>query len=81
MRGVLEDRVETRIGYGRDERDLPPVTLEGNVSFHIVSKSSIRVAKLRTSTSCQNTVISILYPDKMDNTDAIKYEILTVLWF
>jgi len=32
-----------------------------------------RVAKLRTSTSCQNTVISILYPDKMDNTEAIKY--------
>lgn len=32
-----------------------------------------RVAKMRPTTSCQNTVISILYPDKLDNLEAIKY--------
>jgi len=32
-----------------------------------------RVAKMRSTTSCQNTVISILYPDKLDNIEAIKY--------
>ena len=33
--------------------------------------SNCRVAKMRSTTSCQNTVISILYPDKMDNFEAI----------
>eukprot|EP00092_Neocalanus_flemingeri_P035623 GFUD01038780.1.p1 GENE.GFUD01038780.1~~GFUD01038780.1.p1 ORF type:complete len:448 (-),score=121.66 GFUD01038780.1:176-1381(-) len=32
-----------------------------------------RVAKMRSTTSCHNTVISILYPDKLDSIEAIKY--------
>ncbi|XP_023338397.1 uncharacterized protein LOC111709047 [Eurytemora carolleeae] len=32
-----------------------------------------RVIKMRMTTSCQNTVLSILYPDKLDNLQAIKY--------
>jgi len=32
-----------------------------------------RVAKMRPTTSCQNTVVSILYPDRLDNMQAIKY--------
>jgi len=32
-----------------------------------------RVIKMRSTTSCSNTVMSILYPDKLDNLEAIKY--------
>ena len=31
-----------------------------------------RVAKMRATTSCQNTVVSILYPDKLENIEAIR---------
>lgn len=32
-----------------------------------------RVAKMRATTSCHSTVISILYPDKLDNLEAIRW--------
>jgi hypothetical protein len=36
------------------------------------SNWSFRVSKMRSTTSCQNTVISILYPNRVDNVEAIK---------
>jgi len=32
-----------------------------------------RVAKMRPYTSCQQTVVNILYPDRLDNVEAIRY--------
>ncbi len=33
----------------------------------------VRVAKMRPTTSCHNTVVSLLYPGKLDNLEAIRY--------
>ena len=35
-----------------------------------------RVAKLRSATSCRNTVMSILYPDKVDDIENIRFIII-----
>ena len=33
---------------------------------------SSRVVKMRSTTSCRNTVRAILYPEKLDNIDSIR---------
>ena len=33
---------------------------------------SCRVVKMRSTTSCRNTVMAILYPEKLDNIDSIR---------
>ena len=35
--------------------------------------ASYRVVKMRSATSCQNTVISILYPNRRENDEAIRW--------
>ena len=64
-------------GPGNGRRDLQLAILDGDdIKIKYYQQKSIyfyfRVAKMRSTTSCHNTVLSILYADKLDNVEAIK---------